>query len=175
MNLFSLGFKSDNNLKNYLNNGNININPSQNDSNTQNSIDLAQSSQMDNLLNNNEKISIGISQSNIEESPIEKGKEEKEEKEERVQGDLKNEEKNEEWRRDSMILDSERSLFLKIFGPMEAGSIRGSIFNMVILSLGTGMFALPKYMSNTSLVFSCLFIVGICICVWWSLLLIIQD
>ena len=172
MNLFSLGFKSDNNLKNYLNNGNININPSKNNSNTQNSIDLGQSSQMDNLLNNNEKISIGISQSNIEESPIEKGKEEKEEKEERVQGDLKNEEKNEEWRRDSMILDSERSLFLKIFGPMEAGSIRGSIFNMVILSLGTGMFALPKYMSNTSLVFSCLFIVGICICVWWSLLLL---
>jgi amino acid permease len=43
---------------------------------------------------------------------------------------------------------------------------------MVILSLGTGMLALPKYMSHTSLFFSCLFIIGICIVVWWSLLLL---
>ena len=71
-----------------------------------------------------------------------------------------------------MIVENQRSLFHKIFGPIEAGSIRGSIFNMVILSLGTGMFALPKYMANTSLLFSCILIVSISILVWWSLLLL---
>ena len=55
---------------------------------------------------------------------------------------------------------------------METGSIRGSIFNISILSLGTGMFALPKYMSNTSLLFSCILIISLCISFGWSLLLL---
>jgi F0F1-type ATP synthase assembly protein I len=102
-------------------------------------------------------------------SYIEKEKENEEEEEEDVQKELI---KNESQRHNSMILDHKRSLFHKIFGPMEAGSIRGSIFNMVILSLGTGMFALPKYMSNTSLFLACFLIIGICFAVWWSLLLL---
>lgn len=40
----------------------------------------------------------------------------------------------------------------RMFGKIEAGSIRGSIFNMVILSLGTGCLSLPKSMGDMSLI-----------------------
>ena len=173
MNLFSLGFKSDKDLKKYLNSGNIQEGPSQNNSSSQNYTDSEQTSKIDNLLDNSEKISIGIRDSNVPESYIEERKTEQEEDQKNLDKEEdKNEEKETSLRHDSMVLDNNRSLFLKTFGPMEAGSIRGSIFNMVILSLGTGMFALPRYMSNTSLLFSCLLIIGICILVWWSLLLL---
>ena len=167
MNLFSLGFKSDKNLSKYLNNRH-------NAKNNSNSEDcsLEGNSKTDDLLNINEKLYLGISDSNISENT----KEEKNNQEETPKNSTKeegNQRENEElYKKESMVLDNKRSLFHKIFGPMEAGSIRGSIFNMVILSLGTGMFALPKYMSNTSLVFSCILIIGICISVWWSLLLL---
>ena len=158
MNLFSLGLKSDKDLKKYLNCGNIEENPSQNSSSSQNNTDSEQTSKVDNLLDNNEKISIGIRDSNIPETYIEERKAAQEEDQKNLEEEEdKKEEKETSLRHDSMVLDNNRSLFLKIFGPMEAGSIRGSIFNMVILSLGTGMFALPRYMSNTSLFFSCIF------------------
>ena len=55
---------------------------------------------------------------------------------------------------------------------MEAGSIRGSIFNMVILSLGSGCLSLPKYIGKTSLLMSIFLIIGIGLLVWWALSLI---
>ena len=169
MNLFSLGLKSDKDLEKYLNSGNVKDNPTQdpeelNDTSEENS-------KINNLIDNDVRISMGIRDSTLYDNTTE----EKNENVEKVEEKEKEEDSNEKVtteRHDSMVLDNQRSLFLKIFGPMEAGSIRGSIFNMVILSLGTGMFALPKYMSNTSLLFSCLLIIGICILVWWSLLLL---
>ena len=182
MSLFALSFKSDKDLKKYLNSGNIEGNIIENNSDNKND-NIEQNSQIDNLIQNDEKISMGIRDSKATETNI---KEERNENKEEVgiEQDKNNVEKEEEikkdnenanktfHRKDSIVLDNKRTLFHKIFGPMEAGSIRGSIFNMVILSLGTGMFALPKYMSNTSLFFSGLLIIGICISVWWSLLLL---
>ena len=167
MNLFSLGLKSDKDLNKYLNNRhNAKNNSSSED------FSLEGNSKTDDLLNINEKLNLGISDSNISEN----AEEEKNNLEETPKNSTKEEGKQREseklYRQESMVLDNKRSLFHKIFGPMEAGSIRGSIFNMVILSLGTGMFALPKYMSNTSLLFSCILIIGICTSVWWSLLLL---
>ena len=159
MNLFSLSFKNDKELEKVLNSGNIEENSFSNNKEIE---------ENNNNINFNEKISIGIKDS-VSSSNFEKEKENEEEEEEDVQKELIEKESE---RHNSMILDHKRSLFHKIFGPMEAGSIRGSIFNMVILSLGTGMFALPKYMSNTSLFLSCLLIIGICFAVWWSLLLL---
>ncbi len=65
-----------------------------------------------------------------------------------------------------------RNFISKTFGPIEAGSIRGSIFNMVILSLGSGILSIPKYIQKTSLGMAIFLIFGIGILVWWSLLLI---
>ena len=161
MNLFSLSFKNDKELEKVLNSGNIKENSFSNNKEIE---------ENNNNINFNGKISLGIRDSVLN-SNIEKEKENgnEEEEEEDIQKELV---KKESERHNSMVLDNKRSLFNKIFGPMEAGSIRGSIFNMVILSLGTGMFALPKYMSNTSLFLACFLIIGICFAVWWSLLLL---
>ena len=172
MNLFSLGFKNDKDLQNYLNGGNIKDNKIQNKEDSQN-LTIVDESQIENFIeNNSEKISMGIRNSKGPESYVEENKNKEIEKEEEKYVEREEEIKEKKLRNDSIVLDNKRTLFHKIFGPMEAGSIRGSIFNMVILSLGTGMFALPKYMSNTSLFFSCLLITIICIIVWWSLLLL---
>ena len=65
-----------------------------------------------------------------------------------------------------------RSFMNKLFGPMEAGSIRGSIFNMVILSLGSGCLSLPKYVGKTSLSLSIVMILIIGLLVWRALNLV---
>ena len=194
MNLFSLGFKSDKDLQKYLSNGKIDTSPNKSKQKPERKSTYTDS-HLDYLIDdNNGKISMGIRDSNLPENYSDKDKREKNtekkiEEEEEIQGEekgekIQKEEKGEEIqrkekegdesteRKTSIVLDNKRTLFHKIFGPMEAGSIRGSIFNMVILSLGTGMFALPKYMSNTSLFFSCLLIISICFSVWWSLLLL---
>ena len=115
-----------------------------------------------NLNDINDKDSLGIRDSNVEEI---KAKENNKNLEKEL------EQKNEE-NKNSMVNEENRTLFHKIFGPIEAGSIRGSIFNMAILSLGTGMLALPKYAANTSIVFACILVIVISILVWWSLLLL---
>jgi amino acid permease len=69
-------------------------------------------------------------------------------------------------------LPQRRSFMNKLFGPMEAGSIRGSIFNMVILSLGSGCLSLPKYVGKTSLALSVVMVVVIGLLVWRALNLV---
>ena len=54
----------------------------------------------------------------------------------------------------------------ELFGPMETGSIRGSIFNMTILSLGFGCLSLPKYVGKTSLALSVVMVVVIGLLIW---------
>ena len=168
MNLFTLGFKSDKNLENYLNGGTIEEKVQE----TEQQIDgPRQNSKTNNLTANYAKDSLGIRDSNLEEITPETNNKNLEKKEETAKEEEQNEIETLE-REKSLVLDDKRSLFNKIFGPLEAGSIRGSIFNMVILSLGTGMLALPKYVGNTSILFACIFIIVIAILVWWSLLLL---
>lgn len=60
--------------------------------------------------------------------------------------------------------------FLKrAFGPLEPGSLRGSIFNMIILTLGSGCLSLPRYVGEISLSFSVFLIIVIGLLVWWNL------
>ena len=167
MNLFTLGFKSDKNLENYLNGGTIEEKVQE----TEQQIDgPRQNSKTNNLTDNYAKDSLGIRDSNLEAINSDTNNKNLEKKEETAKEEQNEIETLE--REKSLVLDDKRSLFNKIFGPLEAGSIRGSIFNMVILSLGTGMLALPKYVGNTSILFACIFIIVIAILVWWSLLLL---
>ena len=87
--------------------------------------------------------------------------------EENYQEIIDNEEENK-----SLIEPEKRSTFNKIFGKMEAGSIRGSIFNMLILTLGSGLLSLPTYIGNVSMILSTILIILISILIWWSLLLL---
>ena len=175
MDIYVLCFKNDKDLEKLLNFGTIkgiikagNLDTSMiADSN----VTSEQDSRLTNLVKNQEDASLGIKDSMINTQIFD----EKGESPEGAKDEKKQEEKKEEVKDDGhigIVSEKKRTLFHKIFGPMEAGSVRGSIFNMVILSLGTGMLALPKYMSNTSLLFSCVFLISICIAVWWSLLLL---
>ena len=83
-----------------------------------------------------------------------------------------NEKEEEDEEKKKLIKEEYRNFISKLFGPIEAGSIRGSIFNMIILSLGSGLLSLPKYIQKTSLLMSIFLIIGIGILVWWSMLLI---
>ena len=64
-----------------------------------------------------------------------------------------------------------RDFINKLFGPIKPGSIRGSIFNLVILSLGSGCLSLPRYISKTSLSLGLTMVVVIGLLVWWALTL----
>ena len=68
--------------------------------------------------------------------------------------------------------EGRRTRMSKIFGPMEAGSIRGSIFNMLILTLGSGLLSLPGYVDHVSMLMATILIIVIALLVWWSLLLL---
>lgn len=57
----------------------------------------------------------------------------------------------------------------RLFGKIEAGSIRGSIFNMAILSLGTGCLTFPKTMGDMSLVLGLISIALCGIVTYWTL------
>ena len=50
------------------------------------------------------------------------------------------------------FIDRKRSYSQKSFGRIDPGSIRGSIFNMTILSLGSACLSLPKSVGDMSLV-----------------------
>lgn len=65
-----------------------------------------------------------------------------------------------------------RSRFNRLFGPLDPGSIRGSIFNMIILSLGSGCLSLPKYVGQVSLLMAIFLVIIIGVLVWWTLSLL---
>ena len=64
------------------------------------------------------------------------------------------------------------SLSKRLFGKIEAGSIRGSIFNMVILSLGTGCLSLPKVMADMSLIMGLISIILTGLGTYWTLYIV---
>ena len=161
MSLFSLALKNDKDLDKYLKSGTI-----------ENKLMIEE--EQDKIDNNDESNSdledhFGMG---IDDNLSDKNIEEKQDKEKKRKKLIIDEEQESFEHQDGIVLQNKRSLFHKIFGPMEAGSVRGSIFNMVILSLGTGMLALPKYIANTSLCLAVILIIVICIIVWWSLLLL---
>ena len=89
MNLFSLGFKSDKDLHKYLNYGKIDKNPIQINQKAERKSTYT-NSQLDNLIDNNEKISMGIRDSNLRQNLFQDDRQEKEEEKniEKVEEDI---------------------------------------------------------------------------------------
>jgi hypothetical protein len=62
----------------------------------------------------------------------------------------------------------------RLFSKIQAGSIRGSIFNMAILSLGTGCLGFPKRIGEMSLVLGLISICLVGLATYWTLSLLTQ-
>ena len=69
------------------------------------------------------------------------------------------------------IIDT-RPFYKKIFGKMSPESFRGALFNLCILSLGSGCLAVPQKISYLSLFFSPFFIIFAGLVNLWGLLLL---
>ena len=67
-----------------------------------------------------------------------------------------------------------RSWFKRTFGKMNPGSLRGSIFNLCILSLGTGLLAIPQKIGYMSLILSPFIIILSGIANYWSLNILVN-
>jgi hypothetical protein len=70
--------------------------------------------------------------------------------------------------------ETNKTLTQRLFSPMEAGSLRGSIFAMSSLALGTGCLALPKNFGNMSLVGALLTLCFGSAVAYWSLIIMIE-
>jgi hypothetical protein len=68
-----------------------------------------------------------------------------------------------------LINDPKRSFTNRLFGKIGPGSIRGSIFNLTILSLGSGCLSLPKAMSEMSLILGIISILLTAMATYWTL------
>jgi hypothetical protein len=68
---------------------------------------------------------------------------------------------------------SRRSLTERFFSKIEAGSLRGSIFAMSSLALGTGCLALPLQFKNMSLFLALIVVVLSGLAAYWSLSIMI--
>ena len=70
--------------------------------------------------------------------------------------------------------NDERSWCKRTFGKMNPGSLRGSIFNLCILSLGTGLLAIPQKIGYMSIVFSPVIIILSGFANYWSLIILVN-
>ena len=70
--------------------------------------------------------------------------------------------------------NDERSWCKRTFGKMNPGSLRGSIFNLCILSLGTGLLAIPQKIGYMSIVFSPVIIILSGLANYWSLIILVN-
>jgi hypothetical protein len=67
-----------------------------------------------------------------------------------------------------------KSIFHRMFSKMEAGSLRGSIFAMSSLALGTGCLALPLRFSQMSMLCALIVVVLGSAAAYWSLVIMIE-
>jgi hypothetical protein len=75
----------------------------------------------------------------------------------------------EDFKTNDQLNSTVRPLSQRLFGKIEAGSVRGSIFNMIILSLGTGCLSLPKAMGDMSLIMGLFSVILTCLATYWTL------
>lgn len=68
-----------------------------------------------------------------------------------------------------------KPLMNRLFGRMEAGSLRGSIFAISSLALGTGCLALPIRFTQLGLVWALIFLILSSIIAYWSLTLMVKS
>lgn len=69
--------------------------------------------------------------------------------------------------------NTSKSLSQRLFGRVEPGSIRGSIFNLAILSLGSGCLALPKKFGQMSIIVALIDILIAGVAAYWTLSIMI--
>ena len=67
-----------------------------------------------------------------------------------------------------------RSCLKRTFGKMNPGSLRGSIFNLCILSLGTGLLAIPQKIGYMSIILSPIIIILSGLANFWSLNILVN-
>ena len=70
--------------------------------------------------------------------------------------------------------NKDRPLYHRMFGKMDPGSLRGSIFNLCILSLGTGLLAIPQKFGYMGLFISPIVIILCGFANRWSLFILID-
>jgi Ca2+/Na+ antiporter len=75
---------------------------------------------------------------------------------------------------DDDITSRKTSLYQRLFSKMEAGSLRGSIFAMSSLALGTGCLALPQKFEQMSFVAALVILILGALASYWSLTLLIK-
>jgi hypothetical protein len=75
---------------------------------------------------------------------------------------------------DGMEIREQRTLVQRLFGKMEAGSLRGSVFAMSSLALGTGSLALPLRFGQMSFTCALLVLIIGAIIAYWSLTIMIE-
>lgn len=68
--------------------------------------------------------------------------------------------------------ESKRNLFDRVFGKIGPGSMRGSIFNLTILCLGSGCLSIPKTVSEMSMVMTIVSIILTSSLTYWTLCLL---
>jgi hypothetical protein len=75
---------------------------------------------------------------------------------------------------DESSSDRKKTLYQRLFSKMEAGSLRGSVFAMSSLALGTGCLALPQKFEQMSLLAALIVIILGSFAAYWSLTLMIK-
>jgi hypothetical protein len=75
---------------------------------------------------------------------------------------------------DGINSEGRKSLYQRMFSKMEAGSLRGSIFAMSSLALGTGCLALPQKFEQMSFVAGVVLLFLGALASYWSLTLLIK-
>lgn len=68
-----------------------------------------------------------------------------------------------------------RSFTQRAFGPMAAGSVRGSIFTLLSVGLGTGMLAYPGLMAKNGFVTVLFILLTGYLAALWSFTLILES
>jgi hypothetical protein len=67
-----------------------------------------------------------------------------------------------------------KTIYERLFSPMDAGSLRGSVFAMSSLALGTGCLALPKNFGTMSFTGALLTLIFGSAVAYWSLIIMIE-
>ena len=89
-------------------------------------------------------------------------------------------ESNQRETKDTLIIEDggnineKRTCCQRTFGKMGPGSLRGSIFNLCILSLGTGLLAIPQKIGYMSIILSPIVIILSGIANLWSLFILVN-
>lgn len=74
-----------------------------------------------------------------------------------------------------VVANTKTTCYQKLFSEIKPGSIRASIFNLSILSVGTGVLALPERFGQLSILLSVICIAVAALCAYWTLDLLIYS